>query len=61
MQDQQLLRMNNEMSRMAFCEAECRKKDELIAALKEELALYQKTLREKDYKSVAMFGIRLLP
>ena len=53
--------MNNEMSRMAFCEAECRKKDELIAALKEELALYQKTLREKDYKSVAMFGIRPFP
>ena len=47
--------MNNEMSRMAFCEAECRKKDELIAALKEELALYQKTLREKDYKLVISY------
>lgn len=37
---------------MAFYEAECKKKDELIGALKGELALYQKNLREKDYKLV---------
>ena len=42
--------MNSEINRMAFYEAECKKKDELISALKEELALYQKNLREKDYK-----------
>lgn len=51
-QDQQLLRMNNEISRMVCYEGECRKKDELISTLKEELALYQKNLREKDYKLV---------
>ena len=44
--------MNSEISRMAFYEAECKKKDELIGALKEELAVYQKNLREKDYKLV---------
>ena len=49
--------MNSEISRMAFYEAECKKKDELIGALKEELALYQKNLREKDYKLVSIFTI----
>ena len=44
--------MNSEISRMAFYESECKKKDGLIGALKEELALYQKNLREKDYKLV---------
>lgn len=49
--------MNSEISRMAFYEAECKKKDELIGTLKEELALYQKNLREKDYKLVSVFAI----
>lgn len=52
--DQHLLRMSNEMNRMAFYEAECKKKDELIGVLKEELALYQKHLRDKDYKYVEL-------
>ena len=54
LQDQHLLRMSNEMNRMAFYEAECKKKDELIGVLKEELALYQKHLRDKDYKLVTI-------
>jgi len=47
--------MNSEISRMAFYEAECKKKNDLIGALKEELALYQKNSREKDYKLVFYF------
>lgn len=44
--------MNNEVHRLAYFEAECKRKDELISALKEELGLYQKSSREKDYKLV---------
>lgn len=44
---------------MAFYEAECKKKNDLIGALKEELALYQKNSREKDYKLILLFVFAL--
>ena len=44
--------MNNEINRMAYYESECKRKDELISALREELGLYQRSSREKDYKLV---------
>ncbi|XP_065911075.1 forkhead-associated domain-containing protein 1-like isoform X2 [Dysidea avara] len=52
--DQQLLKMNNEINRMAYYESECKRKDELISALREELGLYQRSSREKDYKYVEL-------
>ena len=41
---------------MAYYETECKRKDELISALKEELSLYQRSSREKDYKLVVTGG-----